>query len=166
MTSERRIRTERELLALSLREQEARLRAAEALHEKRRHPRAGLAAAARRHGTTTANVKRYFGHLVRQDAPGRRYRVAGSDREPFLMNIVDPRGQMVEKVVRGSTARQRNLAHHRALAQFAGPDGGDPQTLKPYAGKRVAGVELLADPDLIERLFDAGELDFLEYQSF
>ena len=82
------------------------------------------------------------------------------------MNIVDPHGRMVEKVVRGSAARQRNLAHHRALAHFAGPDGGNPETLKPYVGQRVAGVALLADPDAIERLFDAGELDFLEYQSF
>ncbi len=47
-----------------------------------------------------------------------------------------------------------------------GPTAATSEMLKPFAGKRVGGVELLADPDVIERLFDAGELDFLEYQSF
>jgi hypothetical protein len=166
MRGQRRIRSERDLRSLSPREIEARLRAAEALHEKRKFPGVSLAEAARRHGTTSSTVKAYFPHLVQQDAPGHRYRVTAGDREPFLMHVVDSRGRMVGRVVRGSAARQRNLAHHRALARFAGPDGGDIQMLKPFAGKRVGGAELLADPDLIERLFDAGELDFLEYQSF
>jgi hypothetical protein len=164
--SARRIRSARELRALSAREQEARLRAAEALHEKRKHPDLSLAEAARRHGTTTTTVKRFFPHLISQEGRGRRYRVARSDREPVLMHVVDTRGRMVERVVRGSRARQRNLAHHRALTHFAGPDGGDIDTLRPFVGKRVGGIELLADPGQIERLFDAGELDFLEYQSF
>jgi hypothetical protein len=142
------------------------LRAAEAIHEMRKHPGVSLAEAARRHDTTPATVRRYFGHLLHHDDPGGRYRVTRTDREPFLMHVVDAQGRMVERVVRGSAARQRNLAHHRALSRFAGPDGGDPAILKPFVGKRVAGVELLTDPDAIERLFDAGELDFLEYQSF
>jgi AcrR family transcriptional regulator len=161
-----RIRTERQLRALPASRQETRLRAAEAVHEMRKHSQISLAEAARRHGTSPGSVRRYFGHLLRQDDRGGRYHVTRSDREPFLMNVVDPRGRMVEKVVRGSGARQQNLAHHRALARFAGPDGGDTALLAPFVGKRIAGVDLLTDPDMIERLFDAGELDFLEYQSF
>jgi hypothetical protein len=110
-------------------------------------------------------MRRYFGHLLHRDEHGRVH-ATSSDREPFLLNVIDVSGRSAEKVVRGSVVRQRNLAHHRALAHFAGPDGGDPAILAPFVGKRVAGVELLTDPDTIEQLFDAGELDFLEYQSF
>ena len=123
-----------------------------------------MAAAARKHRTSPATVRRYFGHLLSRTSKG-RYVAASSDREPFLMDVVGSSGP-VQVVVRGSGARQLNLEHHRALARFAGPDGGDVSILKRFRGKRVGGVDLLVEPDAIERLFDAGEFEFLEYQSF
>jgi hypothetical protein len=157
-----RIRGQRDLHRLSISENEARIRAAEALHEMRKGM--AMAAAARKHHTSPATIRRYFGHLLHRTSKG-RYAAAPSDREPFLMDVLGPRGP-VTVVVRGSGARQLNLEHHRALARFAGPDGGDLSTLKRFRGKRVAGVDLLVDPDQIERGFEAGEFEFLEYQSF
>jgi hypothetical protein len=160
----RRIRTEEDLLRLSPAEQEARVRAAEALQELRNHPGLTLEAAAHRHHTTPSTINAYFGHLLTRDRAG-RYHPAKTDLEPFLMDVIGPDGP-VERVVVGSRERQLNLEHHRALARYAGPDGGEASVLRQFRGRRVAGVELLTDPDMVERLFDAGEFEFLEYQSF
>lgn len=145
-------------------QEEARVRAAEALNEMRKHPELGLSVAARRHHTTPQTVKTHFGHLLHRSSGG-AYRAAASDRERFVMDVVGPTGP-VERGVRGSRARALNLEHHRALAVFAGPGGGDEAILARFRGKRIAGVELLTDPDLIERLADAGEFEFLDFQSF
>jgi len=140
------------------------VRAAEALNEMRKHPGLGLGAAARRHHTSPRTVKTHFGHLLHRSAGG-AYRAAPSDREPFTMDVVGEKGP-VQRVVRGSRVRALNLEHHRALALFAGPDGGDEAILAKFRGKRIAGVDLLTNPDVIERLADAGEFEFLDFQSF
>jgi DNA-binding CsgD family transcriptional regulator len=157
----RRVRTDAELLSQSPRDAEVRLRAAEALREMRKG--SSLRAAAAREHTTPETVKAHFGHLLTRD--GRRYRVAKSDREPFLLDVVGANGPM-KRVVRGSRSRQLNQDHHRAIARFASADGGDVRVLDPFYRKRVGGVALLTDPDEIERLAVAGEFDWIDYSSF
>jgi hypothetical protein len=158
-----RVRSAADLAALTPRQAEARLRAASALNEMRKYPRLGLRAAATREHTTPDTVRTFFGHLL--DKERGRYRAAGSDREPFALDVTGKDGA-ITRVVRGSHVRRLNQDHHRALERFISADGGDVALLTPYEGKRVGGVVLLTDPDEIERLAVAGEFDWIDYSSF
>jgi hypothetical protein len=134
-------------------EQEARLRALDALHSMRTEG-LSLGRAARRPGTTPNNVRRHVGPTLEFERG--RYRANPGDRLPAAMTVIGPQGP-VEVVVTGS--RNRSLvARHRAAINYFGATG-DPSRLRHFEGLTVAGVELETDPELIQEWGALGPLD-------
>jgi hypothetical protein len=144
-------------------QEEARIRAAEAVWLHRRDKSVSLTDAAHQAGTTRSTVLRYFESSYAKD-PGGRYRVSRADREPFDMRIVSEDGVVI-RTVRGSDKRSLIGQHHNAMKAFLSPGGGDPALLAPFQGERVAGVTLLTDPDRIYEFWRQGQFDFLEIYS-
>jgi hypothetical protein len=143
----------RALLGTRRSEQEARLRAFDALHSMRTEG-LSLSRAARRAGTRPNNVRRHIGPALVVERG--RYRAKRGDRLPAMMTVVGPQGP-VEVPVTGS--RNRSLvARQRAAINHLGTTG-DPSRLRQFEGLTVAGVELETDPDLIQEWGDLGQLD-------
>lgn len=136
----------------------ARVRGAEALSLMRSED-LPLTTAARRAHTDPRTVRRHFAPALRKDPRGRW--LARGDRESFDMLVVST-GGVVERRTRGSRTRSLIGAHHAAVGRFLRPDGGDASVLQPFAGKRVAGVDLETDPDRLVEYWRTGQLDFLE----
>jgi hypothetical protein len=143
----------RSLLGMRASEQEARLRAFDALHSMRTE-RLSLTRAARRAGTTPNNVRRHVGPAL--DYEHGRYRARSGDRLPAAMTVIGPQGP-VEVVVTGSRNRSLVARHRAAINHFAAT--GDPSRLRHFAGMTVSGVELESDPDLIQEWGELGLLD-------
>lgn len=59
--------------------------------------------------------------------------------------------------VRGSGARSLVGGHWSAIGRFAAT--GDVTVLAKFTSKRVGGIELATDPDLVEEYLRQGELD-------
>jgi hypothetical protein len=114
----------------------------------------GFNTAARRSGIDPAAARWWLGSAVQ--GTGDSLRVAGGDRI-FRSMFVYSGGQAVNLDVRGS--RQASLAarYHRAVAAFL---DGDLTALEPFRGVTIAGIELEADPDVIEDMGRFGEFEF------
>ncbi len=138
---------------LSPSQQEARHRAYEAISEMRRGG-VSLNAAAERVGTTPTTVKRYAGDVLTKE--GRRFKAAPTDRSYQRMSALSTEG-LRDIDVRGSRARSLVGSHWSAIGRFAAT--GDVAVLSKFRGKRVGGIELAADPDVIEEYLRQGELD-------
>jgi hypothetical protein len=112
-----------------------------------------LSQAARNEHTTTRTARKYVRKQLRRDSSG-RYRATRGDTLRRDINVLSYDGY--EPVVVYSS-KQAHLAsqHLIAVARFLRPPG-DRELLSPFVGKRVAGVELLTDPDRLEILGDAG----------
>jgi hypothetical protein len=150
----------RVLDGLSVRQHEARQRAAHAVSLQRRQG-LSLTSASRRAGTTPQTVLRHFGSSYHLG--GGRHQVAAADREPFLMNIASAEEGDVARVVRGSRRRALVAAHRVAVDQAV--KNQDDSGLAKFRGKRVAGLTLLTDLDELTRQAQVGQLDFLEIYS-
>ena len=134
-------------------QREARHRAFEAVGEMRAQGLA-LRAAAEFVGTTPATVRRYAGgSLVKV---GSRYRPTKTDRAYQRMSMLSNDG-VADVDTRGSRVRSLIGRHWNAVQRFGVT--GDVSHLAPFVAKRVGGVELATDPDLIERYLLQGELD-------
>ena len=138
---------------LTPREQEARHRAFEAISEMRREG-VSLKAASHRVGTTPQTVRRYASDALTKE--GRRYKATRSDRIYQRMSALSTDG-LRDIDVRGSRARSLVGGHWSAIGRFAAT--GDVTVLAKFTGKRVGGIELATDPDLIEEYLRRGELD-------
>jgi hypothetical protein len=134
-------------------QQEARHRAFEAISEMRREG-VSLKTAAHRVGTTPSTVKRYAGDVLTKE--GRRFKATPSDRSYQRMSALSTEG-LRDIDVRGSRARSLVGSHWSAIGRFAAT--GDVSGLAKFTGKRVGGIELATDPDLIEEYLRRGELD-------
>lgn len=143
---------------LTVRQQEARQRAAHAVSLQRATRGLSLGQAARRAGTTPGTVLRYFGPYYQRERG--RYRVLAADREPFLMTIISVEEGAATRVVRGSRRRALVGAHAQAIDQAL--RSGDDTALQRFRGKRVAGLTLLTDLDELTHQQRRGQLDFLE----
>lgn len=143
----------RALLRMRSSEQEARLRAFDALHSMRTEG-LSLKPAARRAGTTPNNVRRHVGPAL--DFERGRYRGKPGDRLPAVMTVIGPQGP-IEVIVTGSQNRSLVARHRAAINHFAATS--DPSRLRQFEGLTVAGVELETDPDLIQEWGDLGVLD-------
>jgi hypothetical protein len=128
-------------------------RSFEVLAEMRREG-ISLHAASRRVGTTPATVLRYAGDLLVKESG--RYRPTSSDRSYHRMSVLST-GGLRDVDTRGSRTRSVIGGHWNAIHRFAAT--GDVAVFRPFAGKRVAGVELATDPDQIEEYLRQGELD-------
>jgi hypothetical protein len=147
------VRNRAEYEQLTPQQQEARHRAFEAITEMRSHG-LSLRAASRLVGTTPENVRRYAPEAVTKE--GRRYRATASDRSYQRMSALSAEGHR-DIDVRGSRSRTLVGGHWNAVHRFA--ETGDVSILAKFKGKRVGGIELASDPDLIEEYLRQGELD-------
>jgi len=104
-------------------------------------------------------ILRWFPDSIVRDARGHYF--ALPDDEIFPMVVTTTRGVLGLDVI-GSEDRQAVGAHNDAMRRLLDPDIGDPRALRALRGTVVAGYELETDPDIVEELMFAGELDFLE----
>ena len=142
------IRNRREYEAMTPRDRESRHRAFDAISEMRRGE-VSLKEAARRAGTTPATVHRYAGDLLMKE--GGRYRATRSDRSYQRMSVLSAPG-LQDVDTRGSRVRSLVSRHWNAVGQFLAT--GDMAVLGPFKGRRVGGVELATDLDVVEEYRD------------
>ena len=83
-----------------------------------------------------------------------------ADRLFRPMEVLNARGERELRAVYGSRKASLIGAHQAALDRFL--QTGDPSVLEPFRGKRVAGVELASNPDVIEHAARTGTLEDLE----
>jgi hypothetical protein len=144
------------------REAEDRERALGALAKMRRE-KVSLRAAARAYETDPKTVRRFVGSALRQDTSG-RYRAKRYDRIPRTMNHLTPDGSVVPITVRDSRTASVIAEHSNALRKYRAT--GDSSDLGKSRKKsfRVAGVRhrFITDPELIDRLENAGSLTAIE----
>lgn len=134
-------------------QREARHRAYEVIGEMRNNG-LSLRGASHRVGTTPETVRRYASEALEKD--GRRYRATPSDRSYQRMSALSTEG-LRDIDVRGSWARSLIGQHWSAIGRFAAT--GEVLVLAKFEGKRVGGIALATDPDLIEEYLRQGELD-------
>jgi hypothetical protein len=147
------VRGRRDYDQLTPGEQESRHRAFEAISEMRVRG-LSLSAAAKFVGTTPDSVRRYADDaLVKEHG---RYYATVSDRAYQRMSVLSVDG-VVDIDTRGSRVRSLVGRHWNAVRRFGAT--GDVSLLKPFTGRRVGGVELASDPDLIEEYIRQGEID-------
>ena len=102
---------------------------------------------------------RYTRSATRKDRSGRIV-ARPADRLFRPMEILNARGERELRAVYGSRRASLVGAHQAALDRFL--QTGDPSVLEPFRGKKVAGVELASDPDVIEHAARTGTLEDLE----
>lgn len=122
-----------------------------------------LAQAARLEHTTPRTVQRQLGKQLKRTRSG-RYSASRADTLRRDLNILGREGYMPVMV---RSSRQAELASQHLIAVNKFMSGGDAAVLKPFTGRRIAGVELLTDPDRLLEFADAGavKLDALYRQS-
>ena len=127
----------------------ARLRALSVLARMRRGE--SFSQAARLEHTTPRTVRKVVGRQLKRNASG-HYRATRSDTLRRDLRVLDFEGY--EAVVTHSS-KQAHLAAEHLIAVGRFLRTGNTELLKPFIGKRVAGVELLTDPDRLHDLADA-----------
>jgi len=148
-----RIANSDELAKLPASAQEARRSAFDALSLARRE-NLDFATAARRSGVDPLAARWWLADTV--SGAGDTMTVTDADRLLRSMFVYSG-GQAVPVDVRGSRQATRIAEYHRAVAAFL---DGDLKALEPFRGVTIAGVELEADPDVIEDMGRFGEFEF------
>jgi hypothetical protein len=141
------------------RQTQARERALRALSAMRHG--ASISRAARENGVTSRTIKRYAGAALMQARPGGRIRATRSDRLVRYLQIPGPNGP-VEISVRGSKAASKVARYKAAVNRFL---GGDRNALAEWHGRRIAGVELVTDGNVLADQADKGLLPYALYRS-
>jgi hypothetical protein len=114
-----------------------------------------LSQAARAEHSTPRTVKKFVGEQLRRSASG-RYSPTSSDRLKREINVFGANGY---EPVTVSTSKQAQLASGHLIAVNRFLRTGDTEHLKPFRGKRIAGVGLLTDP---KRLREFAEADLVK----
>lgn len=140
---------------LSQREHSARDRALHVLSRMRREG-LSLTKAAHLEHIKPSTVRRYTGRALIQATPGARIRAAKGDRYIREMLVPTALGDQPRKV-RGSK-KASLLGEYMAARGKVLAGKADASILKQFEGKKVAGVPLITDPELIRALADAGVL--------
>lgn len=125
------------------------------LSDMRADPSLSLRRAAEQRGMRPQTVRAYVGDAL--ETHGRRWRVRPADRL-YRPMFVYSAGQRVDIDVRGSRVASTVGAYHNAIKVYL--ETGDDTELRQFAGMRVGGVELEADPEVIEELGRRGAFDF------
>jgi hypothetical protein len=123
---------------------------------------ASLSQAARNNGITIRTMKRYVGSELLQGRPGGRIRATKSDRLPRYMLLPGADGP-VEITARGSKDASEVARYKAAVNRFL---AGDPNALAPWRGKKIAGVELITDREILKSLAHKDLLPYGPYRSF
>ena len=142
------------------REMQARNRALHALAAIRRG--VSISQAARENGVSTRTIKRYAGSALTQARPGGRIRAAGADQLIRYLVIPGPSGPR-EIAVRGSEAASEVARYKAAVNRFL---RGDRKALADWRGKKITGVELITDEEVLSDQADKGLLPYALYRSF
>ena len=114
-----------------------------------------LAAAAAKHSATPDVVQFWAGPALTSRSP--RATATPADRLYRPMRLLTPDGTVAVDV-RGSRVAATIGGYWNAVHHYLAT--GDTQALQRYKGKRVAGVLLVTDPDVIEHVAHIGELSF------
>ena len=127
-----------------------------------RRDKLSLRNAARASETTSDLVKKYVGSALRRNKSG-RYRATLYDRIPRSLNflILD---RYVPITIRDSRTASKIAEHSNAVRKYVRT--GDTSTLAQFKNKsfRTGGAvhRFVAEPDLLDRLADAGSLAGIE----
>jgi len=139
---------------------QARQRALRALTDMRHG--FSLSQAARNNGITIRTMKRYVGSELLQERPGGWIRATKSDRLPRYMQLPGADGP-VEITTRRSKDASEVARYQAAVNRFL---AGDPNALAPWRGKKIAGVELITDREILKSLAHKDLLPYGPYRSF
>ena len=155
----RKVRSADDAVKLRPSEMEARQRALDAL-SRMRTDGLSMSAAAREAGTTVNAIKRHAGTALVQTEGG-RYRAKRTDRISRALQFPTESG-MITLHVRDSRSASRTSAYWHAVRRYIAT--GDDKGLRKFRGKVVRvnkrGYPFVTDTDVLDRLFDAGELSF------
>jgi hypothetical protein len=116
-----------------------------------------LTKASRAAGTTPGTVVRHVGRQGVRKAESGRYRATKSDSLYRRMWVTHVDGAGYTNVY-GSREARLVARHDAAIRNYLAT--GRRSYLRPYVGRRAAGGELLTDPDMIVRRYEAGDFDF------
>jgi hypothetical protein len=141
------------------RENEARIRAFRALTAMRQG--ASISRAGRENGITPRTIKRHVGAALRQDRPGGRIRATKSDRLLRYLQIPGPNGP-IDITARGSKQATEISRYKAAVNRFL---SGDPNALVPWRGKKIAGIELITQKEILKSLAHKDLLPYSLYRS-
>jgi hypothetical protein len=146
--------------AMSRREKERYNTAIKVVHRLRRGDGTESATAvARRFGTTPSTILNYAGSAFDRNGPRGRLRVRRGDRLVRRVSLRTPDGAR-KVVVTGSRQASEIAKYNTAIDRFR---AGDIDALDPFRGQVYDSVELVTDPDAIERAGVLGEPDFEEF---
>lgn len=151
--------TKRKSIQQNEKRAQARQRALGALTDMRHG--ASLSQAARDNGVTIRTIKRYVGSELLQGRPGGRIRVTKSDRLLRYLQLPGVDGP-VEITARGSKQATEISRYKAAVNRFL---AGGANALKPWRGKKIAGVELITDKDILKNLAHKDLLPYSLYRS-
>jgi hypothetical protein len=115
--------------------------------------------AARDNGVTIRTVKRYVRSALVQDRPGGRIRATKSDRLTRYLQIPGPNGPR-DITVRGSKTASKFANYKTSINRLL---RGDRHALDKWRGKKIAGIELVTDPQV---LVDQARKEILPYSLY
>ncbi len=120
-----------------------------------------ISRAARENGVSPRTIERYAGSELVQDRRGKPIRATKSDNLVRYLLIPGPNGP-IEISVHGSKAASKVANYKAAVNRFL---RGDRNALADWHGKRIAGVELITDGDVLVDQADKGLLPYALYRS-
>ena len=121
-----------------------------------RREKLSLNAAAQRLDISPDVVRRYAGEGLRRGASGNFY-AKPSDDISRSMNFLTGRG-LIEIEVRNSKDATLISRYMTALKDYLAT--GEKSFLDRFRGRRVGTHRFITDPDILDELADAGEVDF------
>jgi hypothetical protein len=139
---------------------ETRQRALRALTDMRHG--ASLTQAAHNNQITIRTMKRYVGSELLQERPGGRIVATKSDRLPRYLQLPGVDGP-VEITTRGSKDASEAARYKAAVNRFL---AGDLNALAPWRGKKIAGVTLITDRQILKSLAHKDLLPYSLYRFF
>jgi len=156
----RKVRGGEDVRGLRPAERAARGRALDAL-SKMRTEGLSLQAAAKASGTTVNAIKRHAGSALEKSSPNGRYRAKQTDRLARTLQFPTETGS-IGLDIRDSRSASRIAAYWNAVKRYL--ETGDASGLRRFRGKTVRvnkrGYPFITDPQVLDRLADAGELGF------
>lgn len=121
-----------------------------------------LSQALRDNGVTLRTFKKYLGSEIRQSRPGGRISVTKTDRHIRDLQLPGLQGPIALDAHGWAEAR-RAARYKAAVNRFL---AGDLKALKRWKGKKIAGVQLITDPETLKRLAQDDLLPYALYRSF
>ncbi len=153
-------KSRRSVSALSKRSLAAQDRSFHALADARHGVK--LPQALRDNGVTLRTFKKYLGSEIRQSRRGGRISVTRTDRRIRYLQLPGLQGP-IDIDARGSAEARRAARYKAAVNRLL---RGDLKALKRWKGKKIAGVQLITDPETLKRLAKEELLPYALYRSF